>query len=243
MTVFIKRNNNKKVIETMNLWFDMVCNYSKRDQLSFMYCVWKTGLNIDDIDLNVCSNDWFDWKNHSTKSEDSYKIYLDYGDGFLEKNVMCGKYKKNGLKRKIDVKIPEKVKNIRFDPTDHYFVYGKNLVIHNVDKSKIQFNNILRNGEHLFFINDDPNIIIETDKINNIKISIELYEDDISAYKIMINMLDKEQQKTKNMLDELIKENMHLNEVISSIYGSRTYKLSRTLSNLLNRVLMRGDRK
>ena len=35
MTVFIKENNNPIVKKTMKMWFDMVCNYSKRDQLSF----------------------------------------------------------------------------------------------------------------------------------------------------------------------------------------------------------------
>ena len=44
MTLIIKRHNNILVKKTMELWFNMILNYSKRDQLSFMYCLSKTNL-------------------------------------------------------------------------------------------------------------------------------------------------------------------------------------------------------
>ena len=43
----------------MELWFKMNQTYSKRDQLSFMYCIWKTNLSVHTINLNVWNNSYF----------------------------------------------------------------------------------------------------------------------------------------------------------------------------------------
>ena len=43
----------------------MIINYSKRDQLSFNYCIKKTGLKVKWIDEKVFENDWFLWENHN----------------------------------------------------------------------------------------------------------------------------------------------------------------------------------
>ena len=58
MTVFIKRHKDKKLIETMELWYDTYLHHSKRDQLSFMYAVWKTGLKVHPIEMSVWKNEW-----------------------------------------------------------------------------------------------------------------------------------------------------------------------------------------
>lgn len=59
MTVFVKRHNDPIVKKTMNLWFKMNQKYSKRDQLTFMYCAWKTRLQINTINLNIWNNQYF----------------------------------------------------------------------------------------------------------------------------------------------------------------------------------------
>lgn len=94
MTVFIKRHNDPIVIKTMDLWFKMNQRYSKRDQLTFMYCIWKTGLQINPINLNVWNNQYFTYRLHnsyppttqcnvyygsSTDSKDfNYKAFFTY---------------------------------------------------------------------------------------------------------------------------------------------------------------------
>ena len=76
MTVFIKRHNDRKVREAMALWYDTYKNHSKRDQLSFMYAVWKTGLKIELIEeYSVWQNPYFNWKTHTMKQ--------DVGCGFV----------------------------------------------------------------------------------------------------------------------------------------------------------------
>ena len=40
------RNHTKDIIKTMTDWFYFIQNYCRRDQLSFMYCIWKNNINI-----------------------------------------------------------------------------------------------------------------------------------------------------------------------------------------------------
>lgn len=43
---FILRRHTEKVKEFNELWWNEVCQHSKRDQLSLDYCLWKTGLRV-----------------------------------------------------------------------------------------------------------------------------------------------------------------------------------------------------
>jgi len=44
MSVFIRKNTTE--IQTLNLmWWEQICRYSSRDQISFPYCLWKTNIN------------------------------------------------------------------------------------------------------------------------------------------------------------------------------------------------------
>jgi hypothetical protein len=44
--LIIRRHNEKDCIYLMNKWFEEVEKYSYRDQLSFNYLIWKTGIKI-----------------------------------------------------------------------------------------------------------------------------------------------------------------------------------------------------
>ena len=73
----IRRENQQDVKDTMHLWYDLLCKYVKRDQLSFPYSIWKTGLKICWIDLNVFDNPWFFWYAHKQKTEkESVRIFF-----------------------------------------------------------------------------------------------------------------------------------------------------------------------
>ncbi|EMR02348.1 glycosyltransferase domain-containing protein [Cesiribacter andamanensis] len=45
-TVLIRKHHDSHVIKTMELWWEEVRTGSKRDQLSFNYAAWKTGLDF-----------------------------------------------------------------------------------------------------------------------------------------------------------------------------------------------------
>ena len=59
MGIFVRRNNDKIVQETMQLWYEMINKYSKRDQLSFMWCVKKRKLRLQVIPLTIDDNKYF----------------------------------------------------------------------------------------------------------------------------------------------------------------------------------------
>ena len=45
-TCILIRKHSDNIVKTMELWFSLVEKYSLRDQLSFMYCIWKNNINI-----------------------------------------------------------------------------------------------------------------------------------------------------------------------------------------------------
>lgn len=45
----VRQNNNMKCQEIMKMWWKEVQKFSYRDQISFMYCIWKNGLSKKDI--------------------------------------------------------------------------------------------------------------------------------------------------------------------------------------------------
>lgn len=57
--VLLRRHNEPDVREAMELWWQEVKKGSKRDQLSFNYAAWKTGLDFVYIKENVRENDYF----------------------------------------------------------------------------------------------------------------------------------------------------------------------------------------
>ena len=48
-TLIIRRHNDGLCIDIMNLWWNEFFYGARRDQLSFMYCIWKKGLSKQDI--------------------------------------------------------------------------------------------------------------------------------------------------------------------------------------------------
>ena len=62
---YIIRKNNDKVREFNELWWQEYLNGSERDQLSFMYCVWKTGISLEFLEGNPRSNPLYtNWGGH-----------------------------------------------------------------------------------------------------------------------------------------------------------------------------------
>lgn len=58
-SILIRRHNKEAVKEAMELWWREIENGSRRDQLSFNYVAWKSGLNMHVIKENIRDNRWF----------------------------------------------------------------------------------------------------------------------------------------------------------------------------------------
>lgn len=93
------------------------------------------------------------------------------------------------LKKEIVIDIPQKVKNIRIDPTDCYFMHLENMKISDTDLKSCYFQNIIMMGKVYCFLNDDPYIVIGNNNFKTLKINFELYENDGEFNKKMIKKL------------------------------------------------------
>ena len=60
----ILRNKSEKSDAVMNVWRQEVNNGSRRDQLSFMYAVWKVQPIIKIFDITSRDNKWVQWIPH-----------------------------------------------------------------------------------------------------------------------------------------------------------------------------------
>lgn len=61
---FLIRKNNKKINAFNEMWWNEIDKGSRRDQLSFMYCVWKSGININILPEDRNTNDFIKWMPH-----------------------------------------------------------------------------------------------------------------------------------------------------------------------------------
>ena len=120
MTVFIKKHNDKTVKETMKIWYETYLKYSKRDQLSFMYAIWKTNLKVTPIKMNVWNNEWVGHFRHNYKEElTECRIYFgeNYNDEIF-KYAYDYKYKIKDNIYSINITIPIDTKIMEIEVTD-----------------------------------------------------------------------------------------------------------------------------
>ena len=47
--ILIRRHHDKSIVKIMEEWWNMIEKYSRRDQLSFSYILWKNGIAVEDI--------------------------------------------------------------------------------------------------------------------------------------------------------------------------------------------------
>lgn len=53
-----RRHYAKKIVEFDETWWDHFQKYSRRDQISLGYLIWKKGTEISLADFNICNNGW-----------------------------------------------------------------------------------------------------------------------------------------------------------------------------------------
>ena len=66
--VLIRKHMEYDVIETMERWWNEIKNNSRRDQLSFNYAAWKTGLEFSYLPGDSRNNEWVDYLPHEKHS-------------------------------------------------------------------------------------------------------------------------------------------------------------------------------
>jgi hypothetical protein len=77
------RKNTKEMRQTMDLWFEFVSNYSSRDQLSMMYCVWQSGQSIKLLPHHEKAR-YFKKSDHRVPYSRKNKPWLESSNPWLE---------------------------------------------------------------------------------------------------------------------------------------------------------------
>ena len=74
--VLLRRHHASDVIEAMEAWWNEVTNRSKRDQMSFNYVAWKSGLKFNYIPGDPTDNEYFYRTNHFLPIQYKIRSYV-----------------------------------------------------------------------------------------------------------------------------------------------------------------------
>ena len=228
MTVFIRRKD-ELVSKTMKLWFDMVCNYSKRDQLSFMYSVWKTGLKIYVIQGNVWDNRWFTHNNHNhNKTLHECRIY--YSDSSLSDYQMnldyLYTYHVHNHTYSIHATVPEDTNVIEIELTDVPCVVYSSFSV-SLKCDQILFFNTIPYKDVNIFYNNKGIVRLEGNfkKGKKFDLSIDFYYlSELEKYQF-INRLAVDLIIASEENNKFVSENNDINTELQSIKSSYYYRL------------------
>ena len=238
-TVYIKRPKDKLVKETMKMWFDMIVKYTKRDQLSFNYCISKTGLSVKWINEKVFDNEWFSWKKHFSESKiENYNIYFGDIDNYdIDKDIK-GHYKINGNNYSFSEEVVCATDKIYITVCNVNCVNYSNLKINNLKTNQYKIYNALNyNGKDIIYTNE---FVIEINKKYKAKDKIN--------FSIDMLLLDKDQQEEliKKLGDTSIILSQKINDLEREIDSKSKYieKLWSTInSSLLCRIGLKLKRR
>ena len=100
--VMFRKHNTSLVAETNVMWWDCIEQYSKRDQLSFNYVLWKVGLECDyflDKTLNARTSEDFSIVTHKNEGK---KVYMYNKSEWLLKYVYKKPYMKEVVKQRYE---------------------------------------------------------------------------------------------------------------------------------------------
>lgn len=241
MTVFVKRHNDPIVKRTMNMWFDMIQEYSKRDQLSFMYCVSKTNLKIKSIDLNIWDNKYFSWKQHnSIKKMDVYRAYFGDSNNFDFHRVIDGKYEKNGEYYIANIIVPNDTDRIEFEISEEIGIYLKNIGIDSHLSAQLVFYNCSEyNNDKIF--TSTPIVLIKGELKKNELLTITLNMR-LCSKDQLLDLADKQKYSNVKLTGELIRKNQEINflkndysilaEKYQSVINSKSWKMLEKIRSL-----------
>ncbi len=161
MGVIYRQHQNCKVIQLMDDWWWMIKNFSRRDQISFMYVLYKNNMNCDVLfKKNIYNNPAFSIKKHSRVIY--AKLMIDMGDGFNYKNMIIQRFvAKENTTTEITFDFGEisKIERLRLSPFDTgvgrvkiigIVLHGFDNQITNINIKKIKYNGFIKGGYTVF---------------------------------------------------------------------------------------------
>ena len=174
-TILVRNLKSETLRKTCELWFDMICNYSIRDQLSFNYSAHKNNLKFKLLDMYVFENKYFTSNKHVISNNISkYRLYFGNNDDEFDYNKdIQGNYKIKDNKYIIETKCPCDTNSIYYEICDRGMF---SLSIKTNKKVRYNYINGFNKFNNVYFFNYGPKLIIEGDfkKNDSIKIEIEI---------------------------------------------------------------------
>lgn len=73
--IIFRNHNNKNIIELMKQWWSELNLFTKRDQLSLMYLIWKNNNNLKLMNENARGGEYFRIKLHRIEIQNRCKLY------------------------------------------------------------------------------------------------------------------------------------------------------------------------
>ena len=67
-SIILRRHNNDDIIKLSDMWWNEICKFSRRDQLSLYYCLWKIDVKhylLKYPNIDIRNNHWFQWLPHN----------------------------------------------------------------------------------------------------------------------------------------------------------------------------------
>jgi hypothetical protein len=67
-SILLRRHNSEDIVNLSELWWAEIEKFSRRDQLSFCYCLWKLSTKyylLKYPNVNIRNNKWFHWLPHN----------------------------------------------------------------------------------------------------------------------------------------------------------------------------------
>ena len=241
-TVYIKRTHNDLVDSTMQLWFDMILNYSKRDQLSFNYCIHKTGLRVKWINEKVFDNEWFNWNVHNENKEiKAYRVYFGDEGNYTIENDIQGDYNIKDNQYSFTIEIPNDVDYAIINITDVRLVSFDNIKIKGINSKEYDVYNYINYNDLNVFYNNNSVIKINKrlKKGSNLEFSInmsKLKENDINQYIDKISQQNIILSKEKEIATKELKvKQEYINNLYKTINGNIicriVFKIKRVFGN------------
>ena len=238
-TVFIKRPNDIVVKKTMDMWFNMILDFSTRDQLSFNYCIYKTGLKVKWINKKVFCNDWFDWKGHNYHSEiEKYRLYFGDQSKYNFENDIQGNYTVKNKKYFICEKIPNNVDCVSLEFSNIPCTILKSVKIKSHSNNKIEYINFINYHDKKVFYNHLAMIKIYDNFKKNSKINIELELELMSQSELFtfVNEISECAIIQESDLNFYKKGYETLNAQMNKILNSRSWKILEKLRKLYHSI-------
>ena len=207
-TLLFRNFNNTKLNKAMQDWFNMILEYSYRDQLSFNYVEWKNKLKVKYLDINIWDNEYFKFNLH--RSEPIKVSYIPgYSQTYDMSNICTHNILSNG-----SIKITYTF-NSNADILRLLFNTRKKLVLVNleiyVNKSKINsfiIENSKKINSKIYFINL-PIININHSFKKGDKVLIKCYLEGLNKYEANDKLYSVESESiiSKGKLYKKISEN------------------------------------